>query len=837
MLQDLRYGLRLLLRHKGWSAVLVLSLALGIGANTALFSAVNGQVLGTIPVRNPGDLVRLKVIGRNEMGMNFNDYGYTARGPSGQSVLSTFPYSIYQEFLKANQTMTDLLACAPRGQLNVVVDGQAEIARGLLASGNYYGVLGVSALAGRTLLPEDDRPEAAGAAVISEGYWRRRFGGSAEAIGKALQVNNTPVTIVGVTPASFTGIQQPLAAAPDITLPLSLQPRIEAEPWLREPTTWWLQVMGRLRPGVTAEQVRGNLEGVFQESARSGWASFLGGLPEAERSLSEYRNRTDVPQLRVDDGARGIYDTPEGDLRSMTLLGVVVGVLLLIVCANVANLLLARATARQREISVRLSTGATRGRLIRQLLTESLTLALIGGLAGLSVAWFARHLLPNASTPPPFDWRLYLFVTLLTLATGVIFGIAPALRATHVSLHDTLKASSRSVAGTRALLSRALIVVQVALSLVLLVGAGLFLATLSNLRRVDVGFDTHNLLLFRVDPRLNQYEQARVADLYARLRERLRAVPGVRNVSLSQPGLLTGSESSTAIYLEGRTYGERGDPVFQLTVSPEFFETMGIPLLAGRAFTERDDQKASKVAVVNESAARRYFGEAGAAGRRFGRRRENRNEIEVVGVVRDVRYNRLREAPPPTVYWPYLQRCCPGVVFEVRTASDPSGFVPSIREAVRQVDPNLPLMNVATQAESIETRLNQERLFARAYALFGGLALLLASIGLFGLMSYNVARRTSEIGVRMALGATRGAVLGLVMRESSVLVGLGVAIGLIAALGAGRLVRTLLFGLEPTDATTIAAAIAVMVAVSAVAGFLPARRAARVDPMVALRYE
>jgi predicted permease len=843
MLQDLRHGVRLLLNHKGWTAVLVLSLALGIGANTALFSAVNGQLLRTIPVQSPGELVRFKYVGREQLGTNFNEYGYTARDPSGQDVRSTFPYAIYQEFLKANQTMSDVLASAPRGQLNVVVDGQAEIARGFLASGNYYRALGVPALAGRTLLPEDDAPGAGGAAVISEGYWRRRFGGSPDAIGKAIQVNNTPVTIVGVTAAAFTGIQQPLATAPDITLPLNVQPRLEAENWLTQQTTWWLQIMGRLKPGVTAPQVQGNLEGAFQQSARSGWERFMAGLSERERGLTEYQTRTSASRLRVDDGSRGIYDTSQNDLRSMTLLGVVVGLLLLIVCANVANLLLARATARQREISVRLSTGATRGRLVRQLLTESVLLAALGGLAGLGVGWWARYLLPSAAAPlpnasalPPFDWRLYLFVTLLSLVTGAVFGIAPALRATDVSVHDTLKASGRSVIGSRRLLSRALLVLQVALSLVLLVGAGLFLTTLSNLRKVDVGFDTRNLLLFRVDPRLNQYDQARIADLYARLLERLRAVPGVRNASLSQPGLLTGSTSTTNIYIEGRAYGERGDPMYQVTVSPTFFETLGIPLLAGRTLTARDDEKAPKVVAINESAARQYF-EGNAIGRRFGRRVEERQEWQIVGVVRDARYNSLRDAPPPTVYWPYVQRCCPGAVFEVRTASDPSGFVASIREAVRQVDPNLPLMNVVTQAESIETRLNQERLFARAYALFGGLALLLASIGLFGLMSYNVARRTNEIGIRMALGATRAAVLGLVMRESQLLVVIGVAIGLTAALVAGRLVRTLLFGLEPTDMTTIAAAIVVMVAVSAFAGFLPARRAAQVDPMVALRYE
>jgi predicted permease len=836
MLQDLRHGVRMLLQNKGWTIVIVLSLALGIGANTAIFSGVNGLLLQPLPVTDPERLVRLRTAGPNEMGTDFSDYGSSDKTASGEDVRSTFPYPMFLEFQKANRTLDGLFACAPRGQSVVLVDGQADTASSFAVSGSYYHVLGVDALIGRTILPEDDNVSATPVAVISESFWKRRFGGSSQVVGKVVQVNNAPVTIVGVAPAWFTGVQQAIGTAADVTIPLSLALEADTAGGLRQATTWWLQVMGRLNPGVAAAQVEGNLAGLFQENARAGWSNYLAALSERERSSARNQNRIGVPRLIVDSGSRGIYDPPAQSLRSVTILGVVVVLLLLIVCANVANLLLSRATARQREISVRLSLGARRARLVRQLLTESILLAFIGGAAGLLVGYWSRQLLP-INTTVAFDWRLFLFVATIAAAAGIGFGIAPALRATRVDLNATLKEGSRSVIRSRSLLSKVLTVIQVAMSLVLLVGAGLFLTTLNNLRRVDVGFDANNLLLFRMDPGLNRYEQTRIATLYQQTIERLQTVPGVRSVSLSQPGLLSGSTSSTSVYIEGRTYSQRGDSIYQVTISPKFFGTMGIPLLAGRVLTDRDDDKAPKVVVINDTAAKKYFPGENPIGRRFGREVENRTEWEIVGVVRDAKYNSLRDAPPPTVYWPYLQRCCPRAVFEVRTAGNPASFANAVREAVRQVDPNIPLMNVATQMENIEGRISQEKLFAQAYALFGVLALLLASIGLFGLMSYNVTRRTNEIGIRMALGAQRRDVLGLVMKESMLLVLIGMIIGLAAAVATGRLITTMLFGLSPADPRTILVAIAIMAVVSAVAGYLPARRASKVDPMIALHYE
>jgi predicted permease len=550
-----------------------------------------------------------------------------------------------------------------------------------------------------------------------------------------------------------------------------------------------------------------------------------------------------VPRLRVEPASRGVYDVNTTELRSVTILTIIVALVLLIVCANVANLLLSRATTRQKELSVRLSLGATRGRLIRQLLTESLLLASLGGALGILVAYWGKQLLPGApGRATGLDWRILLFVVVVTGVTGILFGIAPALRGTGMNLNSALKDTGRSVIGSRGALGKTLLVVQVAISLVLLVGAGLFLRTLQNLRHVDVGFNPQNLLLFRVTPQLNRYDEPRSAQLYRAMMERLSALPGVRGVAMSQPALLSGSVNSTSIYVQGRSYPPGGirdgsNSINRVVVSPSFFAVMEIPLMTGRTFTDGDSTTAPKVAIINETAARTYFPNESPLGRRFGSSVETSNQLEIVGVLRDAKYDSVRDTAPPTMYVPYSQTRFGGAVFEVRTAAAPASVTASVREAVRQIDPNLPLMDVSTQIEQVEQRFAQEKLFAQAYALFGGLALLLASIGLFGLMSYSVSRRTNEIGIRMALGAQRGDVLRLVLRESMILVVIGIVAGLAIALGAGHYVRALLFGLPPTDGASIAAAVALMAAVSALAGYLPARRASRVDPMVALHYE
>ena len=845
MYRDLRHGIRTLLQAKGWTTVVVLSLALGIGANTALFSAINGLYLRKLPVRDPDTLVRLRISGRNEMAMSTRDYG--SRGGS-DGVRATVSYPMYLQYLEDNRTMEDLFACAPYGRANIVVDGRAEIANAFITTGNYYQLLGLSASPGRTIVPDDDRPTATPVAVISARYWRSRFGSDPQVVGKVVSFNNVPLTIVGVISPELVGVQQVFRESPDIAVPMALDPQLNPPgpeppgtpivPRLSAPTTWWLQVMGRLKPGVTAAQVQANLETVFQHTARAGLDGFLGSLPEATRSTSRYQNRTAMPRLVVDSGARGIYDVNLSDERAVTILSVVVMLVLLIVCANVANLLLSRATTRQKEISIRLSLGATRGRLVRQLLTESVLLASIGGTLGILVAKWSSQLLPGgAGQATAIDWRVLSFVLVVTAVTGIAFGIAPALRATSMNVSASLKETSRSVAGSRSVLTKSLLVLQVAVSLVLLIAAGLFLRTLNNLRHVDVGFNTRNLVLFQVNPSLNRYDDNKAATLIEQMTNRLQAVAGVRAVGVSTVPLLSNSVSSTSIFRQGRTYAPRqSDSINVLSISPDYFKTMEMPLVSGRGFTERDSQSAPKVAIINETAVRKYFPNENPIGLRFGQTVEQSGQLEIVGVLRDAKYNGVRDDIPPTMYVPHLQGR-PATVFQVRTAADPASAIGSIREAVRQIDPNLPLMDVATQEEQIDKNLQQERVFAQAYAMFGGLAMLLAAVGLFGLMSYSVARRTNEIGIRMALGAQARDVLGLVMGESMRLVAFGIVIGLVVAMAAGRLVASLLFGLAATDAMTMLVATLVMLVVAATAGYLPARRASRVDPLVALHYE
>jgi predicted permease len=786
------------------------------------------------------------------MANNTSEYGNVVRVPGAEPVGATFSYPTFAALRQANATLIGLAASVPMNSLNVVVEGAAEIATAYLATGNFHALLGVHAIRGRTLLPEDDQATAAPVTTISEQFWVRRFGRDPAIIGRVIRANDTAVTIVGVTPASFTGVQRVVADAPDLVMPLALD-RVLTMPGamypggvessrLDQPTFWWLQVFGRLKPGVTASQVEGNLTGVFEQVAREGMSSFLASVPEAVRNNTANRNRTDVSRLSVTPMARGLVDTDATSVRGVAIISAIVALILILVCANVANLLLARAAARQKEIAVRLSIGATRTLLIRQLLTESVLLALVGGALGLLVAYWGRALLPGSTGQAPLDWRVLLFTSAVALATGVLFGIAPALRVTGAGAGEALKETGRSIIGSRTLLPKALLVLQVAISLVLLIGAGLFLRTVSNLRQVDVGFDPRNMVVFGVNPRLNRYDAARIASLFDQLLERLRATPGVRGATLSNPALLAGGISTTRFIVQGRTYpaGAVEAPanvIHRVTIAPGFFETMGMRVLRGRELADRDNLAGPRVALINETASRTYFPDEDPLGRRFGTTPETSDQIEIVGVVRDTKYSEVREIAPPTMYLPYQQFATGAMSVVVRTAGDPVAAMPAIREAVRQVDANVPIMNMATQTDLIERRFLQERVFAQAYTLFGALALLVAAIGIFGLMSYNVTRRTTEIGIRMALGAERQTVLQMVLRESLVLVAIGVIIGIGAALGAGRTVSSLLFGLQAADVTTLALAVMLMIAVSTLAGYLPARSASRLGPMQALRHD
>ena len=643
MLRDLRHGIRVLLQAKGWTAVVVLSLAVGIGANTAIFTAVNGMMLRKLPVRDPDGLVRFRWAGENDMVNNASDYG-SATLPTGERVEATFSYPMFEQLSSANQTLTDLAASRPMGGVTVTIDGRAETASALLTTGNYYEMLGVNARMGRTLTATDNEPSAPTVAMLSHRYWQSRFAAGSDVIGKTILVNAIPVTIIGVAAADFSGTQLVTAQLQDILLPIKFDDHANSDgPRLTDATNWWVQVMGRLKPGVRPEQVRGNLEGVFQHQARAGMDAHLSSLSEAERAMTRNQNRTAVPRLIVEPGNRGVYDAGARQARAIEILASMVALVFLLVCANVANLLLSRVASRQKELSIRLSMGATRARLIRQLLTESLLLSAMGGAAGFFIARWGQALLPDpVGTAVPPDWRVVTFTAGVTAIAGVVFGIAPALRGTRMEVGTALKESSRSVAGGNTVLSRGLLVLQVSISLVLLVGAGLFLRTLHNLRSVDIGWNPHNLVFVRVDAEGAQFDDAGKFRFFQEGMERLRALPGVRHATVSKPTLMSGGGFGTAMYVQGRVYPkgkdsyvEERDDINRVVVAPNYFEAMGIPLVAGRGFTDRDHEKAPEVAVINQAAARKFFPNENPIGRKFGtvdrRRSEYRNRRRTAG--------------------------------------------------------------------------------------------------------------------------------------------------------------------------------------------------------------
>jgi predicted permease len=739
--------------------------------------------------------------------------------------------------------MDDLFASAPIGRVALSVNGRAEIASGLFATGNYFHALGVTARLGRTLLPDDDRAGAAPAAVVSSRYWQSRFGGSPDVVGSIVRVNNVAVTIVGVITAGFNGIEQPSAEPPDVTVPLALEPQIYLQPstlqpsLLGAPNFWWLHVTGRLKPGATVAQAQAHFAGVFQHAARTGFDGFVSALPPDERSRSYLQDRHNVPELLLDSGSRGTYDPDDNDVRAMTILTAAVALVLLIVCANVATLMLSRSTARAQEFSIRAALGASRVQLARLMLAETVMLAAVGGALGLALAPAWQRVIPGVSGSTfPLDWRVLAFAAGLTAFTGAITAIVPALRATRFDVYMQLRNAGSGRTRTRA--GKVLVAAQVAISMVLLVGAGLFVRTVQNLRHVDVGFNAEGVLLFRISPALNRYTVARQRALYQQLAERLRAIGGVKSVAWSNNSLMSGRRFQTGFFVQGRTAGGGERPtIAQVTVSSAFFETMEIPIVDGRGFTVAVTRPSIREALINETAVRTFFRGESPVGRRFGASVEDNAANQIVGVVRDAKYNDVRGAAVPTVYRSMEPTPSGTATFAVRTTGNPLTALPAIRAALAQVDPDIPMMNVTTQAQEIEERFIREKTYAQTYAMFGTIATLSAALGLFGLMSYSVARRTAEIGIRMALGARRREVVSLVLRESLWLAGLGVAAGIVGAVAGGGLISHLLFGVAAVDPSTLIWCAALLVATSAAAGYVPARRASRVEPISALRAE
>jgi predicted permease len=842
--QDLKYGVRMLLKSKGLTAIAVMSLAVGIGASTAIFSLIDAVLLKDLPVKNANELVLFDWLSGPKLMAGSIDGHLGKDDATGLSTSTSFSYATFTQFRDNTETLSDVFAFTELDQLNVNVDGQAEMASAQLVSGGYYQGLGVPSLLGRTIVDDDDQPGAESVTVISHRYWQRRFNRDPAAIGKRITINNASFTIIGVTPEGFEGTLQ-VGSSPDFSIPIAMEPLVNlGASRLHNHGSWWLQIMGRLKAGASVAQTRSGLEGIFLHSAIE-----ENKLAPAADPTADYQE-PDLPALRVGSGRQGLNEMRSNYAQPLTILTAVVGLVLLIACANVANLLLARGATRQKEMAVRLALGAGRLRLVRQMLTESMILATAGGMLGVVLANWGKNVLltlrPWGGGALDLDLKLDLrvlgFTAAISLLTGVLFGVAPALRATRVDLSPALKDNARAVVhGSRFGLTKALVVAQVALSLVLLAGAGLFVRTLRNLNNVDVGFNVENLLLFKVSPRLSGYKTQQIPSLYDQMLERIEAVPGVVRATISRHPLLSGSAAIDKVFLEGRPAPGERDYTYVQRVRSNFFETMGIPLVLGRGLSERDDESAPRVAVINQTMATRSFPGEDPIGKRLGFNGVQHNrEIEIVGVVSDAKYSTLRGRTPATLYFPYKQQASSfggQMNFEVRTAGDPTAIVGAIREAVSEVDKNLPLFDITTQRRQIEHSLAQERLFASLSSFFGLLALLLACIGLYGVMSYAVARRTNEIGIRMALGATAPRVTRMVMGETMLMVFIGVVIGLGAALASTQLIESMLFGLAPRDPLTISSATVLMIAVAGVAGYLPARRASRVDPMVALRYE
>jgi predicted permease len=834
--QDLRYALRTLKKNPGFTAVISLPLALGIGANTAIFSVVNVVLLKMLPIKEPEQLVILSHTN------TFRDR-------------NNFWYSTYERFRDNDRTLSSILAYYPL-RLTVSVEGQPEPAiNGQLVTGNYYAVLGVNAALGRTISSDDDRaPGTHPVCIISDGYWLRRFGRDPAIIGKTIHLNGFPFTVIGVTPPEFFGLE--VGSSMDISVPVAMREQLIPGICCDWSLIGRFRMLGRLRPETTMEQAQASLGLLYQQQMTDLFERTSNSLKKPDPSILEER-------LIVASGSKGVSALRRQFSQPLFVLMNVVALVLLIACANVAGLMLTRGVGRRKEIALRLALGASRLRLARQLLTESLLLAGLGGLLGVIFAWWGTRLFlplmsqegipPHLSLTP--DLHMFGFTAVVVVLTGTLFGLAPAFLATRVDLQSTLKLDSQGKSGRNARLGfgQVFVIAQVALSLLLMVGAGLFVRSLQKLQQVDTGYARENVLALKLEP-VGSENKGRVRPqltaLYDELVRRVEALPSVLQASLvgyspiSRSEWLVrgqGPEASNPMYVEGYTPQPNEDMRINWTqVYPNSFATLGIPLLAGRDFGSQDSGGVEKVAVINESMARRFFGAENPLGRRFGFALPFRSgEIEIIGVVKDAKYKNLRETGRPMFYLPFSQAGTGygQMTLVVRTAGNPLLIAAAVQREARALDPAMPMFQAETLAAQVDASLVQERLVATLSSVFSLLALLLACIGLYGVMAYDVARRTHEIGIRMALGASARRVVQLVLGETLRLVGIGVVIGLGVALAATRLVKSLLFGLQPHDPLIIGVAVFVLLAVAAVAGYLPARRASRVDPMMALRHD
>ncbi|HEV2388861.1 MAG TPA: ABC transporter permease [Candidatus Acidoferrales bacterium] len=874
LLQDLKFGSRLLVKSPGFASVAILTLALGIGANTAIFSLIDAVLLRSLPVRAPRQLV---VFGWKALHdpdyHNYSNYGDCGSGGSGSGC--SFSVPLFERMHSRANVFSGLTAFAGPMDFNLSGNGPARMAKGELVSGDFFATLGVNSILGRTLGPADDSPSAPPALVLSYGFWKSAFGGERAAIGRVIRLNTVPFTIVGVAEPGFTNLAP--GKTQDFFLPLAATPRLKIrwfgdEAVLTDPRTWWVVLLGRLKPGISPEQAQAAASTIFTNEMLHG-----------AKPLSK---PGDKPAVALTPALEGLTGQRRQLSTALFVLMAAVGLILLIACANVAGLMLARSAARQKELAVRLALGAGRGRIAGQLLTESVMLSVLGGALGVFLAYGGVHAITalvsnGADRPFPFvvapDWRVLAFVLGVSLMTGLLFGLLPTFRGARIDLTPSLKEGSSAAPGGGALsrgrrihLGGALVVAQVALSILALSGAGLLVRSLRNLRGVNPGFDTRNVLLFGIDPTLAGYTDAQISGLYRHLEDRFAALPGVVSASYSSNVLVSGFLWTTEVHLDGQPANSnvRSD---MLAVGPGFFSTMRIPLLAGRAFSPADfalaasaaaAEKAARAAsaaaappspkrpaaapgppspiVVNEAFAREYFGGANPVGKHIGDYQgpeaDNPNSpgYRIIGLAGNTKYNNLRREIQPTMYRPLVAG---GAHFELRAAADPAALIPVVRGVVGEVDANLPLFDLRTQSEQIEQGLSQQRIMAQLSSFFGLLALALACIGLYGVLAYDVARRTREIGIRVALGARPASVLRLVVGQGLGLAFAGAAIGAGAAAGLTRFLSSFLYGVRPGDLGTTAAVVLLLALVAIAACIVPARRALRVDPVRALRYE
>ena len=834
---DLRYALRMLAKNHGFTTIAIASLALGIGANTIIFTLAKQVMLDRLEVDHPE---QLRVFGWSQSERNGAVHwvwGTDVNTPAGKTIDTSFSYPIYQLLRRQNRQLQDIFAFKNLGRTTVTIDGQSGTAETELVSGNYYRALGVKPELGRGIEDADDGAPGSGpVVVISDGLWTRRFGRSPSVIGKTIELNLVPFTIIGVNPPAFTGAVS-VQSSPDLFCPFSMQPiafQRYGTSLLTNPNNWWVIVMGRIKPGMDEAAAR---------------ASFDVAVSNAVRATMTLKKDAAMPRFDWVDGSRGLDEMGRQFTKPIYVLLALTGFVLLLACANLANLLLARAGARQREMSVRLALGAGQARILRQMLTESLLLSVIGGVVGLLLGYLGRNVIPNLLSTPwstskitdHFDWPIFGYTAVISIFTGLLFGAAPAWYALRTPASSAMKESAQTITRrSGSLTGKAIVIVQISLSLILVIGAGLFTRTLLNLSKVHLGFNPANILLFDIEQTNTRYPAPKDIALHHELAEKLAQVPGVDSLTLSQASLISGSRWSFDFTPTGES-AKSDHPASAnfLAVGTRFFSTFGIPVLTGRSFNDGDTPTSKKVAIVNQQLVRKFFAGENPVGKTFTSGIPHSGPVEIVGVVADAKYASVRQPPPPTFYEPYLQQdnLESGMIYEVQTRMKAAAIVPTLRSVVQSVDKNLPLMDIRTQQEQIDDTTKQERIFAALTGGFGVLALILACIGIYGIMAYTVARRTNEIGIRMALGAPSGRVLRMVLGEASWLAAAGVLAGLGIAAAMGRLVTSMLFGLTFYDPLTLVTAALLLAGVALAASWIPARRAAHVDPIKALRHE